>query len=331
VQTFPNANTPDPSGENVVDDCDAPNVWGYTFTVNTSGDFTGNDFGNFRPPTKSGLKFEDTDGSGTRDAGEPAIPDWPINLFKQVNGTFQLQTTVNTDANGAYSFGPLSGGTYRVCEGDGPAGFVQSFPNGATPDPANEEITDQCAGLNPFGYQFTVRSGVNLTGNNFGNLPPQALNTLTIIKRANPQGPATFSFTASGGLTPSSFVLDDDGDSQNTHSNRQVFSDIEPGTYTIVETPTSGFQLNAIDCTGATHVVDLPNHQVQITAEADEAIVCTFTNVAVEVGGVTTGTPSALAFTGSDSSRTVGAAVAALLVGAMLVLVARRRRKGFEV
>jgi LPXTG-motif cell wall-anchored protein len=128
-------------------------------------------------------------------------------------------------------------------------------------------------------------------------------------------------------------VLDDDGDTQNTHSNRQVFQDIVPGTYTIVETPTSGFQLNAIDCTGATHTVDLPNGQVEITAAEGDAIVCTFTNVAVEVGGVTTGTgsSSALALTGSDSSWKLGAAIAALVSGAMLILVARRRRKGFEV
>ncbi len=331
VQTFPNFSNANPPNELVTDDCPAPNTFGYQFTAESGDDFTGNDFGNFEMPTKSGLKFEDTNGSGARDPGEPVIPDWPINLYKQVLGTFEFQSTVNTAADGTYSFGPLGVGTYRVCEGDGLAGFVQSFPNASTPDPANETITDQCPGNNPFGYQFTTVSGVDLEGNNFGNLPPEALNTLTIIKKATPQGPATFSFSASGGLTPSTFVLDDDGDNQNTHSNRQVFQDIVPGSYTIVETPTDGFQLNAIDCTGATHVVDLPNHQVQITAAEGDAIVCTFTNIAVEVGGVTTGTSSALAFTGSNTSSMIVAAIASLLVGAMLVIVARRRRKGFEV
>ena len=164
---------------------------------------TTNDFGNFNQPTKSGLKFEDTDGSGVQDPGEPVIPNWPINLLKRdANNVFQPSGSVNTDVNGAYSFGPLGPGTYRVCEGTGPASFVQSFPNGGTPNPPGETITNQCAAPNTFGYEFTVQSGVNLTGNNFGNLPPQAENTLTIIKQANPQGPATFSFTASGGLDP---------------------------------------------------------------------------------------------------------------------------------
>ena len=40
--------------------------------------YTGNDFGNWRYGTKSGMKFEDLNGNGVKDAGEPGIADWTI-------------------------------------------------------------------------------------------------------------------------------------------------------------------------------------------------------------------------------------------------------------
>jgi hypothetical protein len=170
VQTFPNAGTPDPTGESIIDECPGPAVYGYEFQVTSGQVLTGNDFGNFRPPIKSGLKFDDLNGNGTRDQGEPVIAGWPINLFK-LDGSqvFQPVDSQNTGQDGTYSFGPLDAGTYRVCEGTGPAGYVQTSPNGDTPDPANETITDQCASPNIYGYEFTVQPGVDLAGNNFGN------------------------------------------------------------------------------------------------------------------------------------------------------------------
>ena len=38
------------------------------------------DFGNFQYATKSGVKFEDRNGNGVKDAGEPGLPGWTIQL-----------------------------------------------------------------------------------------------------------------------------------------------------------------------------------------------------------------------------------------------------------
>ena len=120
--------------------------------------------------TKSGLKFDDLNGNGVRDQGEPTIANWPINLLKQdQNNVFQPAGSVNTNAEGQYTFAPLDPGTYRVCEGAGPVGYIQTFPNALTPNPPNETITSLCAGPNTFGYQFTIEGGAVLTGNDFGN------------------------------------------------------------------------------------------------------------------------------------------------------------------
>ena len=109
---------------------------GWTQTFPASGDYdivltsgeteTGNDFGNFQQATKSGTKFNDLDGDGVRDAGEPGLVGWVIHL----DGTDGLGQAVNltdvTDANGDYSF-TVNPGTYTVSE-EQQAGWTQSFP-----------------------------------------------------------------------------------------------------------------------------------------------------------------------------------------------------------
>ena len=48
--------------------------WGITLD---SGELdSGNDFGNYRQATKTGIKFNDLNGDGVKDAGEPGLPGW---------------------------------------------------------------------------------------------------------------------------------------------------------------------------------------------------------------------------------------------------------------
>ena len=49
-----------------------------------------------------------------------------------------------------------------------------------------------------------------------------------VVKDSQPNDPQDFSFTAGGGLSPSSFSLDDDADP--TLSNTRTFSNIVPGS-----------------------------------------------------------------------------------------------------
>ena len=60
----------------------------------------------------SGIKFNDTNANGTRDAGEAGLSGWTIKLTRPDG------TTINatTDAIGAYKFENLASGTYRVSE-----------------------------------------------------------------------------------------------------------------------------------------------------------------------------------------------------------------------
>ena len=95
---------------------------------------TGLDFGNFLIPPPlgelSGTKWEDTNGDGVFDPGEPGLMGVEIYLDLDNDGLFDLGEPQDvTDVNGLYVFGGLDGGTYIVRELV-PAGYTQTFPGG---------------------------------------------------------------------------------------------------------------------------------------------------------------------------------------------------------
>ena len=85
---------------------------------------SGLQFGNFQSITISGEKFNDLNGDGTQEPGEPGLQGWTIDLYDAA-GDF-IATTV-TDVNGDYSFSDLGPGTYTVEEEMQP-GWVQTDP-----------------------------------------------------------------------------------------------------------------------------------------------------------------------------------------------------------
>jgi hypothetical protein len=70
----------------------------------------------------AGSKFNDLNGNGLWDSGEPAIPGWPVLL----DGSGGPQTAV-TDGYGDYYFMNLQPGMYTVSESPG-SGYTQTYP-----------------------------------------------------------------------------------------------------------------------------------------------------------------------------------------------------------
>ena len=68
---------------------------------------------------------------------------------------------------------------------------------------------------------------------------------ITVVKQASPEGSTSFPFTDTGGLTPSSFNLVDDGTATNTHlfDNITTFT-----TYGFTENTPSGWNLDSRGC-----------------------------------------------------------------------------------
>jgi hypothetical protein len=115
-------------------------------SLGAATDATGVDFGNFALFTISGRKFNDIDGSGAQNPGEPGLAGVTIQLDAGANGT--VDSTAITDVNGNYNFGTLGPGTYRVREVV-PAGSAQTTANPA---------------------DIVATSGTDVSGINFGNV-----------------------------------------------------------------------------------------------------------------------------------------------------------------
>ena len=94
--------------------------------------------------------------------------------------------------------------------------------------------------------------------------------TINVVKDAVPDDAQDFSFTAGGGLTPSTFSLDDDANGML--SNTQTFTGVGPGSgYSISETVPSGWDQTAATCDDGSPVTN-------IDVSTGETVTCTFTN-----------------------------------------------------
>src|SRR5207248_245482 len=115
----------------------------------TSGvNATGIALGNFKMFSISGQLFRDVNGNGVRDAGEPGLFNWGVELDVGPQGT--PDRTKTTDANGNYRFDNVGPGAFQVRERR-LAGYSLTTP------PA------------PGFYVFNGISGVSQAGLNFGN------------------------------------------------------------------------------------------------------------------------------------------------------------------
>jgi len=71
-------------------------------------------------------KVDDLNGNGVRDAGDPGIAGWSIDLR---NTTDSVMWMTATDADGNYGFTDLEPGSWELSEALVP-GWVQTFPSG---------------------------------------------------------------------------------------------------------------------------------------------------------------------------------------------------------
>lgn len=111
----------------------------------------------------------------------------------------------------------------------------------------------------------------DVTGQDTATVTVAQPGSVTIIKKTTTPSAAAFSFTV-GSQT---FTLTD---GQST-----TITDVPPGTYTVVESPTANWRLDGIVCADPTSdsAVDVGAAQATVTVADGEAITCTFTNAVV--------------------------------------------------
>jgi hypothetical protein len=159
--------------------CSKPSPCFYTETFSSGDAKTGNDFGNYRNVTISGMKFKDANANGAKDSGEIGLGGWEIHLFGTGPGGSTVHQQTTTAANGTYSF-TVAPGTYTLCEiTSGKTGWVQSFPSGTV---CSGHTDGGTVTPGPAGYSGSVASGQTVGNRDFGNTP---LSTVSVT--FNPQ------------------------------------------------------------------------------------------------------------------------------------------------
>ncbi len=120
----------------------APTTGTYTVTITSGANITGQDFGNKKKFSIYGMKFNDRNGNGKRDAGEEGLAGWHIKLvgYYTLTGTVVNREEI-TDANGNYGFMDASPGIYQVYEVmQGPNWVSTTYPTVQINLKANENI-----------------------------------------------------------------------------------------------------------------------------------------------------------------------------------------------
>ncbi|GLZ37073.1 SdrD B-like domain-containing protein [Actinokineospora sp. NBRC 105648] len=170
----------------------------------------------------AGVVFDDTNGNGAQDPGEPGIGGVSVTL----SGTDAQGNTVNTvvtsAVDGSYLFSDLVGGTYTVTEAQ-PAGYADGIEtagtSGGTPTPP-DSIT-----------AIDLDGGVDATGYTFAEYRASSLSGRVVDEAGNGIPGATLVLTGPG--APITITTGPDG----TYS----FPNLPPGTYTITETQPAGY------------------------------------------------------------------------------------------
>src|SRR6185503_2754355 len=178
---------------------------------------------------------------------------------------------------GGFNFGPLGFGptTFLLDDDLDPAHSNSEVFTQVTPGvgysvsqstPAGWDLASAaCDDGSPVG-NIDVDSGENVTC----TFTDHKRGRVVVVLDSVPNDPQDFTFTAGGGLSPTSFSLDDDSD--GTLSNTRTFANLVPGSgYSVSETVPGGWaQVSAI-CSDGSPVSN-------IALSPGEIVTCTFTN-----------------------------------------------------
>ncbi|MEZ4663474.1 MAG: SdrD B-like domain-containing protein [Caldilineaceae bacterium] len=269
---------------------------GYLGKANGLGDIEVLCAGEGQPLEIGNRVWQDTDGDGIQDPGEPAIGSVTVTLHDMDNGGTQVGSAT-TAGDGAYSFGGasdtnmtsgalLTNTNYevRISLSDGalPVNSVTlQNANGITDNNSFTDLADSDADDTTHAGFATIAFTTGSAGENnhsldFGFGAASTEGTITIVKN-------TVGGDGSFGFTSSNATLDDVHLTTVGGTASSAVMTFSAGSYTLREDALVGWSLTGLTCTGDTdggNVIDLANRQVTIDLDDGEDIVCTFTNTA---------------------------------------------------
>jgi methionine-rich copper-binding protein CopC/protocatechuate 3,4-dioxygenase beta subunit len=193
----------------------------YTFTATSGGDVSGDDFGNFQLVTFSGEVYNDLNGSGSFQPGDPGLPGWTVNLYDAMGN---LVATTTSDNAGSYSFANLGPGQYTISEVH-QNGWYQTDPV----DPPGTYTLQAISSSNPSSLDFGNFQLVNVYGEVYNDL-----NGNGNLDNGEPGLPGwTVTLYDPSGNVVATTVSDANGN--------YTFSNLFPATFTLSETLQNGW------------------------------------------------------------------------------------------
>jgi len=214
-----------------------PAAGSYSVVVGAGQTISGRDFGNFQTASISGVKFNDLDADGTRDAGEDPLAGWTIFLDANANNTLDAgEQSMVTGIDGAFSFTDIGPGTVQIGE-VAQAGWQRTTP--AVPYPVTSGMI-VAADLG--NVQLGSLSGLkfnDLNGDGVRDAGEAGIEGWTIFLDANINGTLdageVFTLTAADGS--------------------YTFANLLPGQYTVAEEQRTGWvQTTPLPSAGSVNV-----------------------------------------------------------------------------
>ena len=179
----------------------------------------------------TGTQYQDTNGNGTRDAGEPGVAGFEVYADLDDDGTLDAgEPSATSDATGLYRILDVPAGSFRIRE-VARSGW-------------------RCSQPSPCSYSRSLVAGGNSTGNDFGNLGPSRASG-TAFEDLDADG------TRDDGEPPRTGTrlyvdLDDDGVADageplgtSDATGAWAIEDIPAGTYRIREAAQAGWTCSA--------------------------------------------------------------------------------------
>ncbi len=202
---------------------------------------TGQDFFDTLPVTIGGAVYDDLNGNGVQDGGEPVMTGVTVTLTGTDGQGNVINQPATTDANGLYTFTVLAGSLYTVTETN-PAGYTSTGAEPGTLGSAkvnNDVITvsNLTSGQTSLENDFLDSKPVTLSGNVFSD--PLGNGTGTT-------GLASVPITLTGTTGTGQLIT---ATTTTGPTGAYTFTNLLPGNYTIVEQNPVGYK-STVDVDG---------------------------------------------------------------------------------
>ena len=243
------------------------------------------DFGIFRPATVGDRVWNDLNGNGIQDGGEPGIEGVLVTLYDVGDdgnvGTTDdtVVATQRTDSDGFYMFEDVPPGTYYLVFSELPTGGRFTRP-GAGGDESTDSDVDP---NNSSTAVFTLQSGTDIDRRDAGLILPASIGNLVWEDRDG-DGLRDDGEPGLVGVTLRLIGTDIDGNSIDTSAVTNDygfyrFENLAPGTYTVTVVAPAGYVFTAVnrgndeldsdtDSTGVMSATVLESGEVDLTWDA---------------------------------------------------------------